>query len=115
MKKFILIISFAVAAISLNSCLVGYVATEPAYVEYSRPVQPNSTYIWIDGDWGWNSQTQVYVQKTGYWEKPRPNQTYRAGHWNQTPKGRSWSNGGWEKSNNGNKNNNGKNGNHRDK
>lgn len=105
MKKIVLMIGLAVAVISLNSCLMGYVASEPAYVEYSRPVQPQSTYIWIDGDWGWNSQRQIYVQKSGYWEKPRPNQTYRAGSWQQTSKGKTWSKGSWQKDNNGNNNN----------
>lgn len=104
MKKIILIISLAAAAISLNSCLVGYVATEPTYVEYSRPARPNNTYVWIDGDYGWNYQRQVYVQKAGYWEKPRPNQTYKAGYWNQTPKGKSWSKGSWQKNSNGKNN-----------
>ena len=113
MKKFILIIGFAVAVISLNSCLMGYVASEPAYVEYSRPVRPNTTSIWIDGDWNWNIQTHTYVQQRGYWDSPRPNQTYRQGSWQQTPKGKSWSKGGWQRDNNGNNGNNRKNNNRR--
>ena len=115
MKKIILIGILAVVAVSLNSCLMGYVASEPAYVEYSRPVRPNSTSIWIDGDWNWNIQTHNYVQQNGYWDRPRPNQTYRAGYWQQSPKGKSWSKGSWQKNNNGNNGNNRKNNNRRDK
>ena len=105
MKKIMLIISLAVAAISLNSCMAGYVASEPSYVEYSRPVSPNNSYIWIDGGWGWNSQSQVYVQRAGYWDRPRPNETYRAGSWHQTPKGKTWTKGSWQKNNYGNNRN----------
>lgn len=115
MKKIILIGILAVVAVSLNSCLMGYVASEPAYVEYSRPARPNSTYIWIDGDYSWNVQSHSYVQRNGYWERPRPNQTYRAGSWQQTPKGKTWSKGRWQKDNNGNNNNKGKGNNRRDK
>jgi hypothetical protein len=113
MKKLILIISSVVVAISLNSCIAGYVATEPSYVEYSRPVRPTTTSIWIDGDWNWSIQTHTYVQQNGYWDRPRSNQSYRAGYWQQTPKGKSWSKGRWEKDNNGNNNNKGKGNNRR--
>ncbi len=81
----------------LNSCVGGYVATEPAYVEYSRPARPSSLYVWIDGDYAWNNQTHVYVQRAGYWEKPRPNQTYVSGHWQASAKGKTWAPGRWQK------------------
>lgn len=106
MRKIILFFVLGLVSVSLNSCLMGYAATEPRYVEYSRPAPPNSSYIWIDGDYSWNNRSRSYVQNNGYWERPRQNQTYRAGYWQQTPKGKSWTKGRWEKSNNGN---NGKN------
>ena len=96
-KKIIYIASLAGMGLFLNSCLVGYVATEPAYVEYSRPPRPNNLYIWVDGDWAWSNQSHAYVQRTGYWEKPRQNQTFVTGHWQTTAKGKSWSNGHWQK------------------
>ena len=79
-----------------NSCMVGYVSTEPAYIEYERPQQPLSTAIWIEGDWMWNSRTHVYVQERGYWVTPRQGRTYQSGHWKSTPHGKSWSKGYWE-------------------
>jgi hypothetical protein len=99
-KKVIYIASLAGMGLFLNSCLGGYIATEPAYVEYSRPPRPTQTHIWIDGDWAWNNQTHVYVQRAGYWERPRQNQTYVTGHWQTTSKGKSWAPGRWQKENN---------------
>jgi hypothetical protein len=97
LKKFIYICSLAGMGLFLNSCIAGYVATEPAYVEYSRPPRASNLQIWIDGDWGWNNQTHVYVQKAGYWENPRQGQTFVSGHWQATPRGKSWSNGHWQR------------------
>jgi hypothetical protein len=97
LKKFIYIASLAGMGFFLNSCLAGYVATEPVYVEYSRPARPSNLHIWIDGDWGWNNQRHSYVQRTGYWEKPRQGQTYVSGSWQTTPNGRSWSKGHWQR------------------
>jgi hypothetical protein len=98
-KKIIYITSLAGMGLFLNSCLVGYVATEPAYVEYSRPPRPSNLYIWVDGDWAWSYQSHSYVQRTGYWEKPRQNQTFVTGYWQSTPKGKSWAPGHWQKQN----------------
>jgi hypothetical protein len=97
MKKLIYVVSLAVASVVLDSCYAGYVASEPAYVEYSRPSPPSNSHVWIDGGWGWNHQTNVYVQKSGYWDRPRQGQSYVSGHWQTTPHGKSWSNGHWQK------------------
>jgi len=80
-----------------NSCMGGYVASEPSYVDYARPQRQYDNQIWIDGDWGWNSQTHVYVQKAGYWDRPRQGQTYIKGNWQTTQRGKSWTKGYWQK------------------
>jgi hypothetical protein len=97
LKKLVYITSLAAMGLFFNGCMAGFVTTEPSYVEYSRPPRPNNLSIWIDGDWGWNSQTHVYVQKAGYWERPRQNQTFVSGHWQTTPRGRTWAKGHWQK------------------
>ena len=99
-RKIIFIGSLAVMGFCVNSCVAGYVETEPAYVEYSRPPRPSSMHIWIDGDYAWNNQTHVYVQRAGYWEQPRQGQVFVTGHWQSGPKGKSWTNGRWEKQGN---------------
>jgi len=83
-------------ALLFNSCMGGYVAIEPAYMEYSRPQQPSNVAIWIEGDWTWNSRTHVYVQNRGYWTNPRQGRTYQSGYWKSTPRGKSWSKGYWQ-------------------
>jgi hypothetical protein len=82
-----------------SSCMGGYVASEPSYVDYARPQRQYDNQIWIDGDWGWNSQTHVYVQKAGYWDRPRQGHTYVAGRWQSTQRGKSWTKGYWQKDN----------------
>ena len=47
MKMFFFIGSLAAMGLFLNSCMEGYVTTEPTYVEYSRPQRPHDDYIWI--------------------------------------------------------------------
>ena len=97
MKIFSYMVLLVGIAIFFNSCVGGYVASEPSYVEYDRPQRPSETHIWIDGDWNWNNQTHVYVQKAGYWERPRQGQTYIAGSWQATSRGKSWSKGHWQR------------------
>jgi len=98
MKKFIYLASLAGILLFLSSCTAtGFVASEPAYVEYSRPVQPSALHVWIDGDWEYNRQSQVYVQRNGYWTKPVRGRTYVSGHWQSSPQGKSWSKGHWQK------------------
>jgi hypothetical protein len=97
MKKALFLICLAGTGLLFNGCVAGYVESEPVYVEYSRPAPPSSMHIWIDGDWSYNSNSHGYVQRAGYWEKPRQGQNYVSGHWQSNPKGKSWSKGYWEK------------------
>ena len=98
MKKFIFLISLAGVLLLLNSCsTTGYVATEPLYVEYTRPAAPSNIHVWVDGDWIYNRQTHVYVRQNGYWQKPSNGRTYVSGHWQVGPRGRSWAPGHWQK------------------
>jgi hypothetical protein len=97
LKKFIYFISLAGLGIIFNSCAAGYVASEPAYVEYDRPQRPSSAHIWINGDWGYNRQSRIYVQKTGYWQQPGRGRSYVSGHWQSTPRGSRWNKGYWQK------------------
>jgi hypothetical protein len=99
MKIFSFLALFTGLVIVMNSCMGGYVVSEPSYTEYSRPERPSQTHVWIDGDWGWNSRTHVYVQKAGYWDKPRYGQSYVSGRWETSPRGKSWSKGHWQKDN----------------
>jgi len=95
-KKIIFIGSFAGIGLFMNSCMAGYVATEPTYTEYSRPERPSDLHVWIDGDWIYNQSSHVYVQNRGYWEKPQQNRIYIQGSWQSTPKGKHWTKGRWE-------------------
>ena len=97
LKRIIILTSLAGIGLFFNGCTAGYVATEPAYVEYSRPQRPSDLHIWIDGDWVFNTQTHAYVQRNGYWEKPVQGRTYISGSWQSTPRGKYWSKGHWQK------------------
>ena len=96
-KIFSYLVLFTGIGLIFNSCMGGYIASEPAYSDYARPQRLNENQIWIDGGWGWNNQTHVYVQKTGYWAKPRQGQSYVAGSWKTTQRGKSWTKGHWQK------------------
>ena len=99
--KYIRIFSYMVLLVGIvvvfNSCIGGYIATEPSYVEYDRPQRSSDTQIWIEGDWSWNNQTHVYVQKAGYWDRPRQGQSYVNGSWHSSARGKSWSKGHWQR------------------
>lgn len=97
LKKLIFITSMAGIGLFLNGCSTGYVATEPSYVEYSRPQRPSELHIWIDGDWVFNSQTHAYVQRNGYWAAPDQRRVYVSGQWQTSPRGKYWSKGHWQK------------------
>jgi hypothetical protein len=97
MKIFSYVVFMTGVALIFTSCMGGYVASEPAYVDYARPQRQYDNQIWIDGDWNWNNQTHVYVQKAGYWDKPRQGQSYVAGNWQTTQRGKSWNKGHWQK------------------
>jgi hypothetical protein len=99
LRNFIYITSLVGIGLCLNSCMAGYVASEPSYVDYARPQRPNDVSIWIDGSWGWNRQSNAYVQNAGYWERPRQGQSYVSGRWESTPKGKHWTKGYWQKQN----------------
>jgi hypothetical protein len=98
MKKFFLFITIAGTMFLLNSCTTtGYVSSEPAYVEYSRPTRPSDQHIWIDGDWVWNRQSNVYVRNHGHWQKQRRGNVYIAGTWQSSPQGLYWQSGHWQR------------------
>jgi hypothetical protein len=99
MRIFSHVVLFIGLTIALNSCYGGYVASEPDYVDYARPQRQYDNQIWIDGDWGWNSQTHLYVQKAGYWDSPRQGHTYVKGNWQTTQRGKSWNKGHWQRDN----------------
>lgn len=90
MKKIILLLSMMSILSLLNSCSAGYVAEVPIYVETTRPMPPNSSYIWIEGNWHWNNQTHIYYHEKGRWEAPYRVKNYKQGHWNQSNRGYKW-------------------------
>lgn len=96
-RKIIFIASLAGIGLFFNACSTGYVTTEPAYIEYSRPVQPSSMHIWIDGDWTYRSQSHSYVQGNGHWSRPVQGSTYVKGSWQTTSKGHQYSKGYWKR------------------
>ena len=96
LKKIVFITSLAGAALLFKGCASGYVASEPSYMQYDRPVQPNNLSVWIEGDWYWHNQSQQYYHQNGYWDNPRQGKTYVSGHWASNPKGKSWSKGYWQ-------------------
>ncbi len=97
MRRLLVVSSFAGLGLFAASCATGYVKTEPAYVEYSRPVQPSNQHVWIGDGYQYNRHSQVYVQRNGYWAKPERNRTYVPGHWQSTPNGHYWVEGKWHR------------------
>jgi hypothetical protein len=97
LKKIVIIGSLAGMGLLVNGCATGYVASEPAYVEYNRPAQPSTHHVWVNGDYAYNHRNHVYVQRNGYWHKPYNNSTYVPGHWQSTPRGHYWVNGKWHR------------------
>jgi hypothetical protein len=95
LKNIFIAASLAGMALFFSGCSAGYVASEPSYSYYDRPVQPHNLSVWIDGEWDWNNRSQTYYQRNGYWENPRQGQTYVSGYWQSTPKGKTWTKGGW--------------------
>jgi len=95
-KIFSYLVLFSGIGIVFSSC-AGYIATEPSYIEYSRPSRPGETHIWIDGGWRWDNHNHIYVQRHGYWEIPRQNRTFVEGHWKVTPRGKYWIKGHWQR------------------
>ena len=89
MKKLILLVSLISILSFFTSCSAGYVSDEPTYVETARPMSPNSSYIWTEGDWRWNNQTRSYYHQNGRWDKPG-SKAYNQGHWDNSPRGHKW-------------------------
>lgn len=97
LKRIIYVTSLAGMGLFFYACAPGYVATQPAYVEYTRPAQPSGLHVWIDGDWRYSRQTHAYERRNGYWEKPNQGRTYVSGHWQSTPRGQYWVAGRWQR------------------
>jgi hypothetical protein len=96
MKMFTNSILFLLASFLFISCAgVGYIRSEPMYVEIERPRQPSSAYIWIEVDWLWQKNTRTYKNSNGRWEMPKHNKAYRPGHWENSRKGKRWVPGRW--------------------
>jgi hypothetical protein len=96
LRKFICLVSLAGIGLFFSACMGGYVTTEPVYTSYSVPPRPSNLSIWIEGDWGWNNSSHMYVQRSGYWTNPRQGKTYVSGQWKSSPQGKSWSKGYWQ-------------------
>lgn len=97
LKRIIFLSCMAGMGFFFFGCAPGYVATQPAYVEYQRPAQPSNLHIWIDGDWRYSRQNHSYERRNGYWEKPNQGRTYITGHWQSTPRGQYWVAGRWQR------------------
>jgi len=96
MKNLTKSILFLLASFLFMSCSgIGIVRSEPMYVEIERPRQPNSSYIWIEGDWLWQKNTRTYKNSNGRWEMPKHNKQYAQGHWENRKKGKYWVPGRW--------------------
>ena len=94
MKKLVYAAMSITMMLSLYSCSSGhYVSTQPETVVVTRPVRPNPNYVWVDGDYYWSRGR--YVQRQGYWARPRVGRSYRGGGWMQSPRGYYWRRGGW--------------------
>jgi len=97
LKKFMYLIFLAKMAFCFTSCVPGYIATEPVYVESTRPQTPSPLHIWIEGNWLFNRQSHTYVHEAGYWQKPNQNRKYVSGHWQKTPHGSYWVASRWQR------------------
>ena len=98
MKRLFFLSLLTGVLIILNACITtGYVASEPTYVEFVRPVRPSELHIWIDGEWRYNRSQQAYFQGKGYWKKPDEGRNFIKGHWFETSRGQTWVPGHWQK------------------
>jgi hypothetical protein len=97
LKRFIYISSLAGMGLFFNSCIGGYVTTEPTYVEIARPVRPSNLHIWVDGNWVYSRHTHSYARNEGSWQQPVRGRTYVSGHWQTSAKGHSWTPGYWQR------------------
>ena len=96
MRRVLFSIAFIGLFLSLNSCGPTYVSTQPTYVERARPLSPNPTFVWVDGEWVWDASARTYVRREGYWVAPLPSKTFVPGHWGKTNRGYYWVKGHWQ-------------------
>jgi len=95
MKKIFVLACIVCMAFIFNSCVAGYVAERPNYIDGVRPNQPSNAHVWIGGEWGWNNRSHNYVQRNGAWRVPSRGRSYAPGHWNTNPRGNYWVRGQW--------------------
>ena len=95
MKK-LLFVSLMYISIALMSCSGTYVISDrPVTPYYARPVSPGVGYIWIDGDWRWESNH--YAWHEGRWDRPRGNHHWEGGSWERHGRGYIWRSGRWSR------------------
>jgi hypothetical protein len=97
LKKFLYVSSLVGIGLFTNSCIAGYVDTEPTYVETVRPERPSNVHVWIDGDWIYSRQTHAYARQQGHWDKPVQGKVYVSGSWQVSSRGRYWTPGHWQR------------------
>lgn len=94
-KLFLNFILITAVVFSLSSCgpTGVYVSSRPEPPYYSRPISPNPSYVWIDGEWVWGGRQYVY--RNGYWAPPRGHRVWVGGGWEQRREGWHWRQGHW--------------------
>jgi len=93
MKKLWFVVAFFFLITLSWSCKT-VVSEKPAEpVVAARPVQPNPSYVWINGEWYRSGNTYKY--REGYWVTPRTGHSWVEGHWVQNRRGYYWVKGHW--------------------
>lgn len=99
-----LLAAAAVLVTSQSSCLpaVSGMSVEFAYVQPAPPVRrvevitraPGPGFVWVEGYWGWQSRTYVWVP--GRWERPpKRHAHWSPGRWRHHDRGWYWVPGHW--------------------
>ena len=96
MKKFVFLITLIASGLLVDGCKPAYVLVKPIYDESPRPPRPSDKYIWINGDWVWNSQTKTYIRQESHWMIPNGKRDYIKGQWKVSSQGYHWSPGRWK-------------------
>lgn len=94
-------VTLAVAGCAVSTTRSGHAYQETVWMAPPPPrteivtIAPQPEYFWIDGYWGWNSNSYRWVP--GYWEAPRNGYRWEPHHWEQ--QGRQWQGrpGHWER------------------
>jgi hypothetical protein len=94
MKKSILAYTLFTGVLFLAGCTAGYVATRPADVVYTRSASPGAGYVWVNGEWEWNSGN--YHWHEGSWQRAQEGRSWKSGYWESGSKGYRWHKGRWE-------------------